>query len=75
MLPDKLVSFDVANDLTIKQLKEQYIEALGEKAEGMSAGGLRFLCLGKELKDDLFVYSYDIMDDITIQCMKRQSID
>ena len=26
-------------------------------------------CLGKELKDDLFLYSYDIIDDITVQAL------
>ena len=39
----------------------------------MTATALRFLCLGKELKDDLFVYSYDLTDELTIQCMQRRS--
>ena len=37
----------------------------------MSIETLRFFCLGKELMDDLFVYSYELKDEITIQCMKR----
>jgi hypothetical protein len=27
---------------------------------------LRFFCLGKELMDDLYVYSYELKDEITI---------
>ena len=26
-------------------------------------------CLGKELKDDLFLYTYDIIDEMTVQVM------
>ena len=33
---------------------------------------LRFLCLGKELKDDLFVYSYEMFDGIVVQAMIRK---
>jgi len=29
-------------------------------------------CLGKELKDDLFLYSYDMMDEITVQAMFKK---
>ncbi len=30
---------------------------------------LRLFCLGKELKDDLFLYSYEIKDEMVIQGM------
>ena len=33
---------------------------------------LRFLCLGKELKDELFVYSYEMFDGIVVQAMIRK---
>ena len=76
MLPDKVVTADIENDMTIEDLKKLYIAELEKKmpdeAKDMDPKKLRFLCLGKELKDDLFVYSYDIRDDLTIQCMKRQ---
>ncbi len=26
-------------------------------------------CLGKELKDELFLYTYDIIDEMTVQVM------
>ena len=70
MLPDKVVTTDISNDLSIEALKELYIEKLTEKmpdeAKEMTPKKLRFLCLGKELKDELFVYTYDIVDDLTI---------
>jgi hypothetical protein len=28
--------------------------------------------MGKELKDDLFIYSYDVMNESTIQVMIRK---
>jgi hypothetical protein len=34
---------------------------------------LRFFCMGKELQDDLFVYSYDLHDEITIICNRRKN--
>ena len=33
---------------------------------------LRFFCMGKELKDDLFLYSYEMSDNIVVQAMLRQ---
>ena len=30
---------------------------------------IRFFCLGKELKDDLYIYSYEIKDEMAIQAM------
>jgi len=27
---------------------------------------IRMLCMGKELKDDLFLYSYEITDDLVV---------
>ena len=34
---------------------------------------IRFFAMGKELKDDLFIYSYDIMNESTIQVMIRKA--
>lgn len=38
------------------------------KAEHGIAGeaNVRFFCLGKELKDELFVYSYEMFDGIVV---------
>lgn len=51
----------VLNVTSIQELKDMYITKLDpKKADGLSADRLRLFCLGKELKDDLFIYSYDI---------------
>lgn len=38
----------------------------------VEASSLRMFAMGKELKDDLFIYSYDIMNESTIQVMIRK---
>jgi len=55
-----------SNHTSIKDLKEKYAASLGGK---VLAEELRFFCLGKELKDDLFIYSYEIKDEMTVQAM------
>lgn len=69
LFPDKFVTTDVSNHLSIKQLKQLYLDKLqedGKDITGMATDNLRFFCLGKELMDDLFVYSYELKDEITI---------
>ena len=46
-----------------------YLEKLGPAAVDIKADKVRMFCLGKELKDDLFLYTYDITDELTIQVM------
>ena len=29
-------------------------------------------CMGKELKDELFLYSYDLIDEMTVQVMFKK---
>jgi hypothetical protein len=72
MLPDKNYSNNVSNLLSVKQLKQEFITKLGDKGNDLSFENLRFFCLGKELQDDLYLYSYDLTDEITIQCMLRK---
>ena len=75
MVPDKNIAADVDNDMTIADLKKLFLEKLAEEKpgseEGLALPRLRFFCLGKELKDELFLYSYDLVDDLTIQCVQR----
>ncbi len=33
---------------------------------------IRLFSLGKELKDDLFMYSYDITDEVVMQAMIKK---
>lgn len=46
-----------------------YLDKLGSAAADVKVEKVRMFCLGKELKDDLFLYSYDITDELTIQVM------
>lgn len=50
----------------IKDMKKMYADEVEADATK-----LRFFCMGKELKDDLFLYSYDIADEMMIQAMIR----
>ena len=36
---------------------------------GLTHNEVRFFCMGKELKNNLFLYSYDLFDDSVIQAM------
>ena len=66
MAPDKNMKKDISNLTNIGDLKVMYIESLEDKGQGLSKEQLRFFCMGKELQDDLFLYSYDMHDEITI---------
>jgi hypothetical protein len=61
----------VNNRHTVAAVKQQFIAA--QKLEGVSASNVRIFCMGKELKDDLFMYSYDIVDDVVMQLMIRKA--
>jgi len=52
------------------QLKQLYIEKIGDM--DLKPENIRFFCLGKELKEDMFLYSYDLMDDITVQALIKK---
>ena len=69
MLPDKNMQKNISNLTSVKQLKAMYAEELSLE---LTVEQIRFFCLGKELQDDLFLYSYDIKDEMTIMAMKRQ---
>ena len=54
-------------------MKSMYLSALGSEAgSGISVENLRFFCMGKELKNDMYLYSYDIQDEMTIQAMIKK---
>jgi Ubiquitin family len=59
-----------SNLLSIAQFKQMYIDKLGpDAAQGLKVEKIRMFCLGKELKDELFLYTYDIVDEMTVQVM------
>ena len=55
--------FEVENTTQILEFKKQYIKVLAEKDANdasLEPTQIRLFAMGKELKDDLFLYSYDI---------------
>ena len=65
----------ISNLGTIEMVKTNYLSQVGaEKVAEKNAdvSKLRFFCLGKELKDELFNYSYEMADNIVVQAMLRQ---
>jgi len=46
LLPDKDVQFDISNLTNIGELKQKFIDTLGEKGSGLDAKLLRFFCMG-----------------------------
>lgn len=60
---------ECSNWLSIAEFKQMYLDKLGTAAADIKAEKVRMFCLGKELKDDLFLYTYDIIDEMTVQVM------
>lgn len=58
---DKIL--EVSNLLAISEFKKLYVERLGED---MDVANVRLFAMGKELKNDLWIYSYDIMNESTV---------
>lgn len=56
--------------LSVPEFKQKYIEKVGDPT--LKPEHLRMFCLGKELKDDLFLFSYDIIDEMTVQAMIKK---
>ena len=55
-----VIEMDPSNHLSILELKLMFIEQLSNSE--LKPENIRFLCLGKELVDDLFIYSYDLKE-------------
>ena len=60
----------ISNLKTIKEFKELYIEKLGDKS--LKIDKIRMFCLGKEFKDELYLYTYDLQDEIIVQAMFKK---
>lgn len=63
------VAMKPSNLMPITEFKEAYIKAIGDKGTGLTIDKIRMFAMGKELKDDLFLYSYDILNESTVQVM------
>ena len=55
------------NTTQVVNLKLEYLDELEIPRDDVSL--VRFFCMGKELKDDLYLYSYDIASDMVVQAM------
>ena len=60
-------TMSVSNLISIYEFKQKYLELINDKTTKPEI--LRLFCLGKELKDDLFLFSYEIADEMAIQVM------
>jgi len=56
----------------VSALKQNYLSSLSLTESDVPLSSLRFFCMGKELKDDLFLYSYDINEDMVVQAMFKK---
>jgi hypothetical protein len=65
--------FDVPNNIKIMDLKEMFANAENKKKgkEPLDVTLIRLFYSGKECKDDLFVYSYDMAEGMTLTVMIR----
>lgn len=61
----------MSNKSTILELKTGYLKELN-LTDGIPLENIRLFCMGKELKDDLYLYSYDINDSMVCQAMIKQ---
>ena len=54
----------------MNNFKNMYISELNDPA--VTIDKIRMFAMGKELKDDLFIYSYDIINESTVQVMIKK---
>ena len=68
-------TLQLSNLSTISAVKQAYLDALGaEKVAELSLAleKVRLFSMGQELKDELFIYSYNIKDNMVMQAMFRK---
>lgn len=61
---------ELSNLMGIKEFKELYLAELGD--DEITIDKIRMFAMGKELKEDLFIFSYDIMNESTVQVMIKK---
>ena len=64
------VILEVSNLMPISDFKKEYIAQL--KDDIPELGNVRLFAMGKELKDELWIYSYDMMNESTVQAMIKK---
>jgi len=61
----KDINIIVTNKSSILEAKAIFLKEV-EMEEKSSPENTRFFCLGKELKNEFFIYSYDIVDEMVV---------
>lgn len=64
------IVISTTNKAQITDAKQTFLET-AELMKSVEESSVRFFCLGKELKNEFFLYSYDISEDTVIQAMAR----
>ena len=63
------IDIKISNLSKIRDLKSTFIS---ESQKTIDVEDVRLFYMGKELKNDFCIYSYDIMDEMTIQAMVKK---
>lgn len=64
------VILEISNLMPISEFKREYIAQL--KDDIPEPGNVRLFAMGKELKNELWIYSYDMMNESTVQAMIKK---
>ena len=56
-----------SNKSKVSEVKQSYLEMC--EASNVPLENIRLFCLGKELKDDMNLYHYDVVNDVVMQAM------
>jgi len=64
------VILEISNKMSISDFKKEYVAQL--KDDIPDVGNIRLFAMGKELKDELWIYSYDMMNESTVQAMIKK---
>ena len=63
-------TFNLSNLIPVTDFKNMYIAELNDGE--VTIDKVRMFAMGKELKDDLFIFSYDIINESTVQVMIKK---
>ena len=63
-------TFNMSNLMPITEFKQMYSDEINDPE--VTVDKLRMFAMGKELKDDLFIFSYDIINESTVQVMIKK---
>ena len=68
------MQLEISNQATILEMKELFSHACNQRKkyeQDLLPEYIRCFCMGKELQNNLHVYSYDIADQMTVQALVK----